>query len=300
MRATVAWDESPITAIAATCRHRCPRGQHKVGTRRNGGTAGIGFRVSCCSWRCVGCGPRLRLEWATLGRRIFRGDVTAFAELFAWRGNQDSFRKCGRKRINEADGDFIRISTGSGDCLVITTVPISGAVPIEPIDADREFIAAIVAYLPPAAGKHQPIAKSDAWGVVRCGSGQYVIAGTFHGSDAAVNASYDTLERMGCIPGATGADGFRRCEWPANWGLISRREAIVWAGVQTYPPGYVVGDEFVPFMDDIADHLLSLPVWPIETDATDTDTVPAVVTAPTPEPVVSIITPVASLFDNPD
>ncbi len=301
LRATVEWDAAPITAIRASCLHRCPRGQHKVGTRRNGGTSGIGFRVSCCSWLCVGCGPRLRLEWSTLARRIFRGDVTAFAELFAWRGNQDSFRKSGRKRISEVDGNFIRCATTDGECLVITDTPITGAAPIAPIDADREFIAAVVAYVPPPTGKHQPIAKSDAWGVVRCGSGQFVIAGTFHGDDKAVDASYDTLERMGCIPGVTGKDGFRRCEWPENWSLDDRREAILWASIQAYPPGYVVGDSPIPSFCDAAEYLLDLPAESVEVkDLSDggditfkVKVVQPVVTPPTPPE------PTPTLFDEP-
>ncbi len=122
--------------------------------------------VTCRKWTCTACVHYRRYPWAKHARSIFQGKHGVITELFSWRGPKAQFTCDCRQRVHAGGGQYISVDTAHENVLAVTTVAVTGSVPITCEDADREVLAAIAACSAPlisTSARFHPVAASKNW-----------------------------------------------------------------------------------------------------------------------------------------
>jgi hypothetical protein len=120
--------------------------------------------LSCRSWGCPACGPRLR--WA-YGLHYGRMLLVAAGPLYlthlapaAWAARKRSLQRTGAR--------WVRVAPAAGDATVLATRPLAGGEPIEPGEAVRALGTALAALEPPAGRERfRPVSSCACWALRR-------------------------------------------------------------------------------------------------------------------------------------
>ena len=186
--------------------------------------------VSCRTWKCVSCADRHRSHWA---HHLFKAFQRLPRASYLWRGPQSQLARVTRY-LRRAKAQYVRISEGAGNMVVLSTATHPGAIHVTPHDAVKEMVAAIcaVVFVKPAPGKYfRPISASHKWKPNPPEkSGTHELLPTF--APGTVPAAHAVLQGFGVkvTINKTGHGPFAyRYQVPGHWTLAERRLAWQWA-----------------------------------------------------------------------
>ncbi|MCE9564297.1 MAG: hypothetical protein K8U57_19815 [Planctomycetes bacterium] len=251
------WDGSLLADWYRKAAPNCP-GKYAVALgHKENIQDGLGVILKCDRWRCAVCHFFLRWRWATTFRQRLR-EAPPHGTFFEWRGPLAKVGRTLRKRINELGGEYACVAVGNADAVVISTVPVIDSTPVAAKDADRALIDAIAAVMTPGSEVSEncrPVTSSTGWKLKKTGGqGRHEKLSGYKSPDR----SQDVMGRFGIeIGGIDKATGLVRYGFPKEFTRAERRWACLWASAETFPEGWVEGDE-VPDFDAVFEALVMM------------------------------------------